>query len=135
MKRIALFIGLAVMAAACQELSQDNGKITIEEAALTQQFATEGGVAEVKFTSTGDWDVRQYNTNHYTWASINPTSGSAGENTVYITVLKNETNDNREFAFLLNSGADSKEVKVSQKQKDASSSLSICQATTALLPA
>lgn len=119
MKRIALFIGLAVMAAACQELSQDNGKITIEEAALTQQFATEGGVAEVKFTSTGDWDVRQYNANHYTWASINPTSGSAGENTVYITVLKNETNDNREFAFLLNSGADSKEVKVSQKQKDA----------------
>ncbi len=119
MKRIALFIGLAVMAAACQELSQDNGKITIEEAALTQQFVTEGGVAEVKFTSTGDWNVQQYNTNHYSWASITPTSGGAGENTVYITVLKNETNDNRDFSFLLNAGADSKEIKVTQKQKDA----------------
>ena len=119
MKRIALFIGLAVMAAACQELSQDNGKITIEEAALTQQFVTEGGVAEVKFTSTGDWNVQQYNTNHYSWASITPTSGGAGENTVYITVLKNETNDNRDFSFLLNAGANSKEIKVVQKQKDA----------------
>ena len=119
MKRIALFLSLALMAAACQELAQDNGKLTIDEAALTQQFVTEGGVAEVKFTATGDWNVQQYNTNHYTWASINPTSGEAGENTVYITVLKNETNDNRDFSFLLNTGADSKEIKVIQKQKDA----------------
>ena len=119
MKRIALFIGLAVMAASCQELTQENGKITIDEAALTQQFATEGGVAEVKFTSTSDWNVQQYNANHYTWASIYPTSGEAGENTIYITVLKNETNDHRDFAFLLKTGADSKEISVAQWQKDA----------------
>lgn len=119
MKRTALFVCLASMVMACQELSQDNGKITIEEAALTQQFVTEGGVAEVKFTATSDWNVQQYNTNHYSWASINPTSGEAGENTIYITVLKNETNDHRDFSFLLKTGADSKEVKVFQKQKDA----------------
>ena len=119
MKRTALFVCLASMVMACQELSQDNGKITIEEAALTQQFVTEGGVAEVKFTATSDWSVQQYNTNHYSWASITPTSGEAGENTIYITVLKNETNDHRDFAFLLKTGADSKEVKVFQKQKDA----------------
>lgn len=119
MKRIALFIGLAVVAASCQELTQENGKLAIEEAALTQQFPTEGGVAEVKFTSTGDWNVQQYDANHYTWASINPTSGEAGENTLYITVLKNETNDHRDFAFLLKTGADSKEITVNQWQKDA----------------
>lgn len=107
------------MAASCQELTQENGKLTIDEAALTQQFATEGGVAEVKFTSTGDWNVQQYNANHYTWASIYPTSGEAGENTLYITVLKNETNDHRDFAFLLKTGADSKEITVNQWQKDA----------------
>jgi hypothetical protein len=45
MKRIALLLSLALMAAACQELAQDNGKLTIDEAALTQQFVTEGGVA------------------------------------------------------------------------------------------
>lgn len=119
MKRTALFVCLASMVMACQELSQDNGKITIEEAALTQQFVTEGGVAEVKFTATSDWNVQQYNTNHYSWASITPTSGGLGENTVYVTVLKNETNDHRDFSFLIKTGADSKEVKVFQKQKDA----------------
>lgn len=119
MKRTALFVCLASMVMACQELSQDNGKITIEEAALTQQFVTEGGVAEVKFTATSDWNVQQYNTNHYSWASITPTSGGSGENTVYVTVLKNETNDHRDFSFLIKTGADSKEVKVFQKQKDA----------------
>lgn len=119
MKRTALFVCLASMVIACQELSQDNGKITIEEAALTQQFVTEGGVAEVKFTATSDWNVQQYNTNHYSWASITPTSGGPGENTVYVTVLKNETNDHRDFSFLIKTGADSKEVKVFQKQKDA----------------
>lgn len=119
MKRTALFVCLASMVMACQELSQDNGKITIEEAALTQQFVTEGGVAEVKFTATSDWNVQQYNTNHYSWASITPTSGGPGENTVYVTVLKNETNDHRDFSFLIKTGADSKEVKVFQKQKDA----------------
>ena len=119
MKRTALFVCLASMVMACQELSQDNGKITIEEAALTQQFVTEGGVAEVKFTATSDWSVQQYNTNHYSWASITPTSGGPGENTVYVTVLKNETNDHRDFSFLIKTGADSKEVKVFQKQKDA----------------
>lgn len=119
MKRTALFVCLASMVMACQELSQDNGKITVEEAALTQQFVTEGGVAEVKFTATSDWNVQQYNTNHYSWASITPTSGGPGENTVYVTVLKNETNDHRDFSFLIKTGADSKEVKVFQKQKDA----------------
>ncbi|MBE6242623.1 MAG: hypothetical protein E7114_04285 [Bacteroidales bacterium] len=119
MKRTALFVCLASMVMACKELSQDNGKITIEEAALTQQFVTEGGVAEVKFTATSDWNVQQYNTNHYSWASITPTSGGPGENTVYVTVLKNETNDHRDFSFLIKTGADSKEIKVSQKQKDA----------------
>lgn len=119
MKRTALFVCLASMVMACQELSNDNGKITIEEAALTQQFVTEGGVAEVKFTATSDWNVQQYNTNHYSWASITPTSGGPGENTVYVTVLKNETNDHRDFSFLIKTGADSKEVKVFQKQKDA----------------
>lgn len=119
MKRTALFVCLASMVMSCQELSQDNGKITIEEAALTQQFVTEGGVAEVKFTATSDWNVQQYNTNHYSWASITPTSGGPGENTVYVTVLKNETNDHRDFSFLIKTGADSKEVKVFQKQKDA----------------
>lgn len=119
MKRIALIVCLAGMVAACQDLNQDNGKITIEEAALTQQFVTEGGVAEIKFTATGAWNVQQYNTNHYSWASINPTSGEAGENTIHVTVLKNETNDHRDFTFALNAGADSKEIKVVQKQKDA----------------
>ncbi len=119
MKRTALFVCLASMVMACQELSQDNGKITIDEAALTQQFVTEGGVAEVKFTATSDWNVQQYNANHYSWASITPTSGGSGENTVYVTVLKNETNDHRDFSFLIKTGADSKEVKVFQKQKDA----------------
>lgn len=119
MKRIALFLSFVIMAAACTDLAESNGKLTIDETALTQQFATAGGVAEVTFTTDCDWNVRQYNTNHYSWASITPTSGKAGENTIYITALKNEGTDGREFAFLLNAGADSKEIKVVQKQKDA----------------
>lgn len=119
MKRIALFLSFVIMAAACTDLAESNGKLTIDETALTQQFATAGGVAEVTFTTDCDWNVQQYNTNHYSWASITPTNGEAGENTIYITVLKNENTDGREFAFLLNAGADSKEIKVIQKQKDA----------------
>lgn len=119
MKRIALFLSVVLMAVACSDLSQTGGKLTIDEAALTQQFATAGGVVEVNFTTDCDWNVQQYNTNHYSWASITPTSGNAGENTIYITALKNENTDGREFAFLLNAGSDSKEIKVIQKQKDA----------------
>lgn len=119
MKKIALFLGLVLMAAACQDLTQNNGKITIDEAALTQQFATEGGVAEIKFTTDSDWNIRQYNTNHYSWASVTPVSGGPGENVIYVTALKNEDYSGRDFAFLLNAGADSKEIKVTQKQKDA----------------
>ena len=119
MKRIFLFLCFAAMIISCQELNQTNGKIDIDEAALTQQFATEGGVVEVKFTTNADWNVQQYNTQHYSWASITPTSGSAGENTVYVTALKNETNDGREFKFAINAAGASKEIVVSQKQKDA----------------
>lgn len=119
MKKIALFLSLAVMTIACQEINQTNGKIDIDEAALTQQFATEGGVLEVRFTTNTDWNVQQYNTQHYSWASINPTSGEAGENVIYVTALKNETYDGREFAFALNAAGASKEIKVVQKQKDA----------------
>lgn len=119
MKRIALFLSLALMLSACQDMTQGSGKITIDEAALTQQFITEGGVAEVKFTTDADWNVRQHDANHYKWASVNPTSGGPGENTLYVTVLKNETFDGREFSFVLSAGADSKEIKVVQNQKNA----------------
>ena len=119
MKRIFLFLCFAAMIISCQELNQTNGKIDIDEAALTQQFATEGGVVEVKFTTNADWNVQQYNTQHYSWASITPTSGSAGENTVYVTALKNEAYDGREFKFAINAAGASKEIVVSQKQKDA----------------
>ena len=88
MKRIFQFICFAAMVVACQELNQTNGRIDMDEAALTQQFASEGGVVEVKFTTNADWNVQQYNTQHYSWASITPTSGSAGENTVYVTALR-----------------------------------------------
>ncbi len=119
MKKITLFITLALMAAACTDLSQTAGKITIEEDALIHQFAAEGGVAEIKFTTDTDWNIRQYDANHYKWASVNPYSGGPGENTVYVTVLRNDDYSGREFEFLLNAGADSKEIKVTQKQKDA----------------
>lgn len=107
------------MAAACQDLSQSNGKITMDEAALTQEFYTEGGVAEIKFTTNCDWNIQQFNANHYSWASITPTSGGPGENTIYVTTLKNEDYSGREFAFLLRAGSDAREISVIQKQKDA----------------
>ena len=119
MKRIFQFICFAAMVVACQELNQTNGRIDMDEAALTQQFASEGGVVEVKFTTNADWNVQQYNTQHYSWASITPTSGSAGENTVYVTALKNDNYDGREFKFAINAAGANKEITVAQKQKDA----------------
>lgn len=119
MKRIFQFICFAAILVACQDLNQTNGRIDMDEAALSQLFASVGGVVEVKFTTNADWNVQQYNTHHYSWASINPVSGSAGENVIYVTALKNENYDGREFNFAINAAGATKEISVVQKQKDA----------------
>lgn len=118
MKKVLLLIGAAlVLAAGCQEkepVVKDSLEITSEE---SQTVATAGGTVNFTFTTAGKWTAAAVNAAD-TWASINPTSGEAGENTVAVSITPNTNFDAREFKFTIASGKLSKELKVVQGQLD-----------------
>lgn len=81
----------------------------------------EGGTSFFSFTSTADWtvDISPMVTRVVSWISVQPTVGRAGEVTLTITTLANETPDERCATVTLKAGVTSKIFTVNQKQKDA----------------
>lgn len=118
MKKVLFFLGAVLfLAAGCNKEGSavESLELTSDD---TQIVSAEGGTAKFTFKTGGDWKASVPNTSSYSWASIMPTSGGAGENTVTVTVLPNKTNDDRNFHFTISSGTLSKELAVMQIQKD-----------------
>ena len=106
-------------AVSCQEKTQDGTVTPVSEASLNPVFTSDGGTIVIEFDATADWTANVQNTNHYSWSSITPTSGSAGKVQIAVTTLPNTDPDGREYKFTVNCGASTQYVTVSQLQKDA----------------
>lgn len=79
----------------------------------------EGGTVSISFTTTADWTASLVNTRAESWIAVTPSSGSKGKNEITITTTANETYDERNATVVLKCGSASKNIVVTQKQKDA----------------
>lgn len=114
-----LILSLGFLALSCQELNEGNGQIEVSpESTLTPVISSAGGTAEITFTTNCDWTANVPDISSYSWSSITPTSGSAGENVITVTALRNDGYDDRSFTFDIKAGGAIETVNVTQKQKN-----------------
>lgn len=97
----------------------DESQIEISEAFLTPTFDAEGGEITVEFVTQSDWSVSVVNSRAENWCSISPLSGGAGKATFIIRTIANDTYDERNATIILQAGADSKTITVTQKPQKA----------------
>lgn len=78
-------------------------------------FETEGGQADVNFTSTAEWTAEV----DQEWCSVTPDKGNASYSTVRLSVAENDTPDERNATLVIKSGQAIARMTFVQKQKDA----------------
>ena len=99
---------------------EPSSEITIPSSEnLNPVLSQEGGTVSISFTTTADWTASLVNTRAESWITVTPNSGSKGKNEITITATTNETYDERNATVVLKCGSDSKNIVVTQKQKDA----------------
>ena len=86
---------------------------------LNPVLSQKGGTVSISFTTTSDWTASLVNTRAENWITVTPNSGSKGKNEITITTTANETYDERNATIVLKCGTVSKNIVVTQKQKDA----------------
>ena len=91
--------------------------ITLEQNFLN--FDEHADVQTISFSSTMDWTAELINDRADGWCSISATSGTAGSKDIDVTVTENTSTDDRTASVIIKSGAISKTVRISQKQRDA----------------
>lgn len=94
-------------------------QIEIPSTSLAVNFKSEGGESAIEFTAKRDWSISVVNTRAEGWCSVSPLSGKAGKASLTIRTVANETYDERSATITLHAGTDSKNIIVTQKQKDA----------------
>lgn len=117
MKKIVLFLVMAVVAVACETKEQitPEVKVLTKEAALV--IPTEGGSAVIDFDSNVEWTAAFKEAAE--WCSISPKSGVAGVGKITFNAIENTGNDNRSVVVVITAHSATAEVTVSQLQKDA----------------
>ena len=94
-------------------------QITIPSAEnITPVFFEEGGTSTVSFATTANWTAKIMES-QATWCKVSPAAGGSGNHTITITTVANDTPDSRTATVRLASGNVAKDIKVTQKQKDA----------------
>lgn len=121
-----LFILLLFVVCSCKDDNNEptppdsSPEITIPSSEnLNPVLSQEGGTVSISFTTTADWTASLVNTRAESWITVTPNSGSKGKNEITITATTNETYDERNATVVLKCGSDSKNIVVTQKQKDA----------------
>lgn len=94
-------------------------QIEIPTTSLTPNFKSEGGESTIEFVAKSDWSVSVVNTRAENWCSVTPLNGKAGKANLTIRTTANETYDERNATVTLHAGTNSKNIIVTQKQKDA----------------
>lgn len=123
---LSLFMLLLSVVCSCKDDNNEptppepSSEITIPSSEnLNPVLSQEGGTASISFTTTADWTASLVNTRAESWITVTPNSGSKGKNEITITATTNETYDERNATVVLKCGSDSKNIVVTQKQKDA----------------
>ena len=119
MKRIALFIAIAIAAIACKPEEQIVPEVTVHTDEATLVIPTEGGDVQIAFDANVEWTASLKEATAADWCTITPSSGAAGSTSLKVIVLENTTNDNRVVTVVITAQTAKKEVKVTQLQKDA----------------
>lgn len=121
-----LFTLLLFVVCSCKDDNNDptppepSPEITIPSSEnLRPVLNQEGGTVSVSFTTTADWTASLINTRAEGWITVTPNSGTKGKNEITITATTNETYDERNATVVLKCGSASKNIVVTQKQKDA----------------
>ena len=121
-----LFILLLSVVCSCKDDNNEptppepSPEITIPSSEnLNPVLSQEGGTVSISFTATADWTASLVNTRAESWIAVTPSSGSKGKNEITITTTANESYDERNATVVLKCGSDSKNIVVTQKQKDA----------------
>lgn len=117
---VILFITICSCKDDREEPSNTFGSITFLSTEDTQPvFPSQGGTTFLSFTATGDWTAALVNTRADGWITISPASGGKGEVEIGIITEANDTFDERNATIVLKCGTDTKNIVVTQKQKDA----------------
>ena len=119
MKRIALFIAIAIAAIACKPEEQIVPEVTVHTDEATLVIPTEGGDVQIAFDANVEWTASLKEATAADWCTISPSSGAAGSTSLKVIALENTTNDNRVVTVVITAQTAKKEVKVTQLQKDA----------------
>lgn len=122
-----LFVMLLMVVSACggsdDEITPpepETPAITIPDSENLRPVLNQGGgTVSISFTATADWTASLINTRAESWITVTPNSGSKGKNEITITTTANETYDERNATVVLKCGSVSKNIVVTQKQKDA----------------
>ena len=119
MKRIALFIAIAIAAIACKPEEQIVPEVTVHTDEATLVIPTEGGDVQIAFDANVEWTAALKEATAADWCTITPSSGAAGSTSLKVIALENTTNDNRVVTVVITAQTAKKEVKVTQLQKEA----------------
>lgn len=117
---VILFITICSCKDDREEPSNTFGSITFPSTEDMQPvFPSQGGTTFLSFTATEDWTAALVNTRADGWITISPASGGKGEVEIGIITEANDTFDERNATIVLKCGTDTKNIVVTQKQKDA----------------
>lgn len=117
MKKIALFLAIAVAAIACEQEETVTPEVNVLSEAASLVIAQEGGDVLIDFEANVEWTAELKQAAD--WCTISPKSGAAGPNKVKVIAVENETNDNRTATVVIKAQTAVAEVVVTQLQKDA----------------
>lgn len=81
-------------------------------------IGTEGGNVDISFTASDTWTAGVINTRADSWVSVSPSSGAKGSAKITITTKANDTPDERGATIQIKSGTTTKNIVLTQKQKD-----------------
>ena len=85
---------------------------------ISPVFTSEGGTKSVSFSSTSSWTAKVVES-QTSWCKVSPASGESGNHTLTIIASANYTPDSRTATVQLASGNVTKNINVTQKQKNA----------------
>ena len=117
MKKIALFLAIAVAAIACKKEEQVTPEVNVLSDAATLVIEQEGGEVLIDFDANVAWTAAFKEAAD--WCTLSPASGAAGANKVKVIAVDNQTNDNRTVTVVITAQSAVKEVVVTQLQKNA----------------
>ena len=119
MKKIFLFLAVAVAAIACKPEETVTPEVKVLSDASALVIEQEGGEVLIDFDANVEWTAEFKDASAADWCSLSPKSGAAGANKVKVVAIENATNENREVVVVIKAQTAQAEATVTQLQKDA----------------